>query len=84
MPELEEDIAFKQIKLEADVNKENYLEQQTVQAVVTGKDKQGKTHEVSFSVMINVTDYNQTSVTSVKFPTEKIVELEMDHGHSTN
>jgi hypothetical protein len=84
MPELEDDITFKQIKLVADVNKENYLEQQTVQAIVTGKDKQGKTHEVSFGIMMNVTDYNQTSVTPLKIPAEKIIELEMDHGHSTN
>jgi hypothetical protein len=82
MPELEQDIAFKQIKLVADVNKENYLEQQTLKAVVTGKDKQGKTHELTFSIDMNVTNYNQTNVTPVNIPTEKIKELEMNHGHT--
>jgi hypothetical protein len=82
MPELEQDITFKQIKLVADLNKENYLEQQTVNAIITGKDTQGKAHELSFSIEMNVTDYNQTDVTPVNIPAEKIKELEMNHGHS--
>ena len=84
MPELDHDITFKQIMLEAAINKENYLEGQTVKAVVTGKDKQGKAHELSFNIKINVSDYNQTTVTPVEIPAEKVQELDMNHRLSSN
>lgn len=84
LPELDHDITFKQITLVANVNTQNYLEQQSVNAVVTGKDKQGMNHELSFHIKMNATDYNQTTVTPVDIPTEKVKELDMNHGHSSN
>ncbi|MEH7156255.1 hypothetical protein [Neobacillus drentensis] len=84
MPELDHEITFKQIMLEADVNKENYIEEQTVKAVVTGKDKQGKIHELSFNIKMNVSDYNQTTVKPVVIPGNNVKELDLNHGHSSN
>lgn len=80
VPELDHDITVKQIKLAAQVNEENYLEQQSVKAVVTGKDKQGKSHELELSIDLNVSDYNQTKVIPVEIPAGKVVEF--DHGHA--
>ncbi len=74
-PELDHDITVKQIKLTAQVNKENYIEQQTVNAVVTGKDKQGTSHEVVLNIELNVSNYNQTTVTPVEIPTDKVIEF---------
>lgn len=82
LPKLNHDINVKQIKLTARVNKENYVEKQTVKAVVTGKDKQGKTHELNLNMTLNVSDYNQTTVTHVEIPAEKVEVLDMNHGHS--
>ncbi|MCL6573162.1 MAG: hypothetical protein K6T88_16005 [Bacillus sp. (in: Bacteria)] len=82
IPELDHDITFKQIKMVANVNKENYLDQQIFKAVVTGKDKQGKTHELVLSMDLNVSDYNGTTVTPVSIPSEKVIELDMSKGHS--
>jgi hypothetical protein len=78
MPELDHDITVKQIKLTAQVNKENYIEQQTVKAVVTGKDKQGTSHELVLIVDLNVSNYNQTTVIPVEIPADKVVEF--NHG----
>lgn len=80
IPELTHDITVKQIQLTAKVNKENYLEEQTVKAVVTGKDNQGKSHELVASLDMDVTDYNQTTVTPIDIPTDQVVEF--THGHA--
>ena len=71
IPELNHDITVKQIKLTAQVNKENYVEEQTVKAVVTGKDSQGNLHELILSLNMDVKDYNQTTVTPVEIPADK-------------
>ena len=78
IPELDHDITVKQIKIAADVNKENYVEKQTVKVVVTGKDSKGKNHELVLSFSMKVSDYNKTSVTPVEIPVENVVEF--DHG----
>jgi hypothetical protein len=82
MPELDHDITFKQVKMIAKVNKKNYLEKQTFKAVVTGKDKQGKTHELVLNMNLNVSDYNGTTVTPVEISAKKVMELDMSKGHS--
>ncbi|MEH7115454.1 hypothetical protein V7124_24300 [Neobacillus niacini] len=74
-PELDHDITVKQIKLTAQVNKDNYIEQQTVNAVVTGKDKQGTSHEIVLNIELNVSNYNQTTVTPVEIPVDKVIEF---------
>jgi hypothetical protein len=78
LPELDHEITVKQVKLTAQVNRENYIEQQTVKVIVTGKDKQDTSHELVLKINLNVSDYNQTMVTPVEIPAEKIVEF--NHG----
>lgn len=78
LPELDHEITIKQVKLTARVNKENYIEQQTVKVIVTGKDKQDTRHELVLNINLNATDYNQTTVTPVEIPADKVVEF--NHG----
>ncbi|WP_040204635.1 hypothetical protein [Neobacillus jeddahensis] len=84
IPELDHEITFKQIKLVASVNKDNHLDQQTIQVVVTGKDKQDTAHELVLNLKMDVTDYNQTNVVPVEIPTDKVTEIDMNHGHLGN
>lgn len=78
LPELDHEITVKQVKLTAQVNKENYIEQQTVKVIITGKDKQDVNHELVLNINLNASDYNQTTVTPVELTAEKIVEFK--HG----
>jgi hypothetical protein len=75
LPELDHEITIKQVKLTARVNKENYIEQQTVKVIVTGKDKQDTRHELVHNINLNATDYNQTTVTPVEIPADKVIEF---------
>ncbi|WHY02150.1 hypothetical protein [Neobacillus sp. DY30] len=78
LPKLDHEITVKQVKLTAQVNNENFIEQQTVKVIVTGKDKQGASHELIFYINLNATDYNQTTLTPVEIPVVKVVEFK--HG----
>ncbi|MDQ1004036.1 hypothetical protein QFZ28_004436 [Neobacillus niacini] len=78
LPELDHEITVKQVKLTARVNKENYIQHQTVKVIVTGKDKQETSHELVLNIDLSATDYNSTTVTPVEIPAEKIVEF--NHG----
>ncbi|WP_419888657.1 hypothetical protein ACN6MT_26125 [Neobacillus niacini] len=78
LPELDHDITVKQVKLTAEVNKDNYIKQQTVKVIVTGKDKQDTSHELELTINLDASDYNQTMVTPVEISADKIVEF--NHG----
>jgi hypothetical protein len=78
LPELDHEITVKQVKFTAQLNKENYIEQQTVKVIVTGKDKQDTSHELVLNINLNASDYNQTTVTPVEIPADKVVEFK--HG----
>jgi hypothetical protein len=82
IPELDHDITVKQIKITAKVNPDQLVEEQTVKSVVTGKDSQGKSHELVLTFVMKVSDYNKTSVKPVEIPAEKVVEF--NHGHGSN
>ncbi|MGJ7919191.1 hypothetical protein [Neobacillus sp. LXY-4] len=81
IPALDHDITVKKINVIADVNNQNIVEKQTVKAVVTGKDKQGKAHELILNMNLAVKDYNKTSVSPVEISAEKVEKLDVSHGH---
>ncbi|MEC1524765.1 hypothetical protein P9D43_22425 [Neobacillus niacini] len=78
LPELDHDITVKQVKLTAEVNKDNYIKQQTVKVIVTGKEKQDTSHELELTINLDASDYNQTIVTPVGISADKVVEF--NHG----
>lgn len=80
IPALDHDITVKQINLTAEINDKNIIENQTVKAIVTGKDKQGKVHELTLKMKLDVKDYNQTKVSPVEIPADKVEMLEVKHG----
>ncbi|WP_318505885.1 hypothetical protein [Bacillus sp. T3] len=80
IPELDHDITVKQINLTATITKEDRIAQQTVKAVVSGKDKQGKEHNLVLNFKLEVKDYNQTTVSKVEIPTDKVEEMDVSHG----
>lgn len=84
IPELDHEITVKQLNISAVVNKKNFVEKQSVKAVVTGKDVHGKSHELVFTIELKVSNYNQTSVTPVEIPAEKVIGLDAHHGHGNN
>lgn len=78
LPKLDHEITVNQVKLTAQVNRKNYIEQQTIKVIVTGKDRQDASHELVLNINLNASDYNQNTVTPIEIPADKVVEFK--HG----
>ncbi|WLR53769.1 hypothetical protein LC048_14735 [Mesobacillus subterraneus] len=82
LPELKKDIVIKSAEVKAKINSQNYVEAQDVTVLVTGKDAQGKTHQVSFAVSLDLTNANDTKVESLDLTNLTIEEV--THGRPHN
>lgn len=82
LPELKEDIVIKSAEVKAKINSQNYVEAQDVTVLVTGKDAQGKIHQVSFAVSLDLTNANNTKVETLDLTNLTIEEV--DHGRPHN
>jgi hypothetical protein len=82
LPELKEDIVIKSAEVKAKISSQAFVEAQDVKIVVTGKDEQGQTHQVSFAVSLDVTNANKTKVGSLDLTNLTIEEV--THGKSRN
>lgn len=80
LPELKEDIVIKSAEVKAKISAQAFVESQDVKIVVTGKDELGKTHQVSFSVSLDVTNANNTTVGTLDLTNLTIEEV--THGKS--
>ncbi|MCM3663123.1 hypothetical protein M3204_01820 [Mesobacillus subterraneus] len=82
LPELKEDIVIKSAEVKAAISAQAFVEAQDVKIIVTGKDEQGKTHQVSFAVSLDVTNVNNTKVGPLDLTNLTIEEV--SHGKSRN
>lgn len=57
-----DDVFVKQIKGNVTVNKDGLIQTLTGTGIISGKDEQGKVHELTFEVLVKLTDINSTSV----------------------
>jgi hypothetical protein len=73
IPYITEDIFVKDVKGKANVNKDGLIESVSMSGVVSGKDKEGKTHDLSVEILIKVTNVNLTVITKPDL-TDKVVE----------
>lgn len=65
LPKLTQDIQIKQIHVTAEVNKDNYIDSQQANVVISGKDAAGQSHEVVIQVQADLSQFNNTTVDNV-------------------
>jgi hypothetical protein len=65
IPQLVDDITLANVDIEADLNSQNLIKEQTANITITGKDAAGNNHEVVVSVDLNLSNYNNTTPDSV-------------------
>lgn len=73
MPHLAQDIFVKEISGRSVINKDGMMESILGSAILTGKDKQGQTQELSFEVLLKMSDINSTIVTMPDLTGKKVV-----------
>lgn len=81
LPELKEDIVIKSAEVKAKISSQNFVEAQDVKVLVTGKDAQGKIHQVSFAVSLDLTNVNDTKVEMLDLTNLTIEEVKHGKTH---
>ncbi|WP_156183040.1 hypothetical protein [Mesobacillus campisalis] len=79
MPKLEEDIKIKKVKIAASVSAAKIIEKQSVEVALTGKDENGKQHELTMTFQLALSDINSTNVDAMDITGLEIVELQHPH-----
>lgn len=59
LPELVEDVRITAINLDADIDRDNYISEQSAEIIVSGKDAAGSTHELKVALGLQVTDRDE-------------------------
>lgn len=77
-PKLVEDIKITKVDVKAKINSSKIIESQIVTAVLTGKDAEGKAHEVEFTVDMNLADVNGTIVDKIDLTGKQVKEIKAE------
>lgn len=70
-PKLTDDIFIKNYNLKVNVNKDGLADNVFMTGVLSGKDEKGKVHNISFEILVNLTDINSTVITKPDFKGKK-------------
>ena len=84
LPKLKKQIQIKEIRITADVNADNYIDEQTANIVVSGKDAQGIQHEVTLNLTADFSSFNQTVVTPVDLTGKQVQKITKEHKNFNN
>lgn len=79
LPKLTQDIKIKQVSTKAEINKQNLIQEQTAQLIVTGKDAAGKEHEVTLNVKLDLSRFHQTATDKLDLKGKKVQTIQREH-----
>lgn len=72
LPKLTQDIVVKQVEAKAEINKENFVDEQTVKVTIAGKDANGDAHELVLAVQADLSDFARTVADKVDLTGKKV------------
>ncbi len=72
LPQITEDIFVKNIKGNASVNKDGIVESVLASGILSGKDKDGVSHDLTMEILLKLTDINTTLVEKPDLSGEKV------------
>lgn len=75
LPQLAQDIFVKNANGNITVNTDGIIDGVLASATLTGKDKDGTFHDVTFEILIKVTDINSTTVTKPDLTDKKVEKM---------
>lgn len=85
MPNITEDIYVKQVKGDVTLNKDGLIQSVIGTGVLSGKDDQGKVHELTFEILGKLVDVNSTTVNKPDLTGKKVQEdQQMDNDILSN
>ena len=72
LPDISEDVFVKKVTGKASINKEGIMQSMFATAIVSGKDKSGNTHDLTFEALVRVTDINSTNIVKPDLRDKKV------------
>jgi hypothetical protein len=75
LPKLVDNIRVSRVDVDAKINKDNLIQEQTESFVITGTDANGKTHEVTVSIDTSFSKYNSTVPDEVNLNGKQVKEI---------
>lgn len=76
IPKLTDNIKVEKINLDARINSDQVLEQQTAEINITGTDDAGKTHAIAIHLQIDFSGFNQTTPERVDLTGKPTMEIQ--------
>lgn len=76
LPALTKDVKVEDIRLDADINKDQLVEHQQGQMIVRGTDEAGQAHEVVIKASFDLSGFGQTTPDSVDLTGKQVVTIE--------
>ncbi|MNI64231.1 hypothetical protein D3C73_1196610 [compost metagenome] len=80
MPKLKEDIKIASVRLDAAVDADNRITNQSAVIEISGKDQAGAQHEVSVKLNIGLSDFGQTTPNTVDLTGKKVETVKPEFG----
>ena len=75
LPQLKSEIIIKSVSSKGTISKDDIITNQTAKIVVAGKDAQGKQHEITFNIDLNLSNINSTTPDKVDLTGKLVKEI---------
>lgn len=72
IPQLQGDIKVKSVEVNGDINKDNTIKDEVAKIVISGTDAQGKAHEITVNVNLNLSNINSTTPDTVNLTGKQV------------
>lgn len=76
LPKLRDDIRIESINMNASIDKDDMIKNQTALITVSGKDSDGKVHELQLNLYMNFTDINKTAAEKIDLTGKQVKIIE--------
>jgi hypothetical protein len=75
LPQIASDVKVESVNITADVNKNDILTDQVAKVVISGKDADGKTHEITINVNLDLSNINSTTPDTVDLTGKQVTTV---------
>lgn len=77
-PQLVSDVKIKSIDVNGDINKDNVIKDQIAKVVISGSDAQGKNHEITININVDLSNINSTTPDTVDLTGKQVKTITTD------
>lgn len=84
VPELTDDIKIEKVKMDADVNADNFITKHVVEVTISGKDSKGVAHQVAVKFDLSLSEFNKSVPDTIDLKGKKVENVTLPHDQMFN